>query len=88
MVTSIIKKSELEGTNRIDAEYYQPVYLKVGEILSHSPILQEVSKKITDFGAYSQMNFVEFVESGVRFLRNQDVSDFFMNNSDPVYIAN
>ena len=88
MITySIIKKNELEGARRLDAEYYQPEYLSVGDNLRSSPLLFDVSKKITDFGAYSQMNFVNFVQKGVRFLRNQDIGEFLINDSDPIYIS-
>ncbi len=88
MITySIIKKSELEGAVRLDAEYYQPEYLEVGKKLQNSAVLSDISKKITDFGAYSQMNFVEFVDKGIRFLRNQDIGEFFINDSDPVFVS-
>ncbi|MEK7527132.1 MAG: restriction endonuclease subunit S [Patescibacteria group bacterium] len=89
MITySIIQKSQLEGAKRLDAEYYQPEYLALRKKLFSSPILDKISKKITDFGAYSQMNFVEYTESGVRFLRNQDIGEFFIENSEPIYISN
>lgn len=85
---SIIQKSQLEGAQRLDAEYYQPEYLEIKEKLFTSPNLEDVSKKITDFGAYSQMNFVEYTDEGIRFLRNQDVGEVFINDSDPVFISN
>src|SRR3989344_1471691 len=88
MITySIIKKSELEGSLRLDAEYYQPEYLSIRNKLFSSPTLGDISKKITDFGAYSQMNFVEYTETGVRFLRNQDIGDSFIEDSEPIYIS-
>jgi len=38
MIThSIIQKSQLEGTHRIDAEYYQPEYLEITKILQSRP---------------------------------------------------
>ncbi len=86
MVCSIIQKSQLEGARRLDAEYYQPEYLKVRRLLENALKLIDVSKKITDFGAYSQTNFVEYSDSGVRFLRNQDVGDFFLEDSDCIFI--
>lgn len=87
MITySIINKSQLEGAHRIDAEYYQPEYLDISDKLQYSPMLNEVSEKITDFGAYSQMNFVKYVDSGIRFLRNHDVGEVFINDSDAVFI--
>ncbi len=87
IIHSIIRKSQLEGALRLDAEYYQPEYLETRRLLFSSPILADVSKKITDFGAYSQMNFVEYIDSGVRFLRNQDVGDFLLQDDDPVFIS-
>jgi len=84
---SVIKKSQLEGTLRLDAEYYQPEYLEVRKKLAKSPSLSNISNKITDFGAYSQMNFVKYANSGVRFLRNQDVGEFFIQDDDPVFIS-
>src|SRR3989338_5323989 len=85
-VFSTIQKSQLEGAKRLDAEYYQPEYLEVRKFLTSSTVLIDVSKKITDFGAYSQMNFVEYTDSGVRFLRNQDVGEFFLQDDDPVFV--
>lgn len=88
MITySIIKKSQLEGAKRLDAEYYQPEYLGVLEKLRLSPILDDISKKITDFGAYSQMNFVEYEKTGVHFLRNQDVGEVFIDESEQIFIS-
>lgn len=87
-VFSIIKKSQLESAHRLDAEYYQQEYLSARAKLRSSPILDDISKKITDFGAYSQMNFVEYKETGVRFFRNQDIGEFFIENNDPVFISN
>ena len=55
MITySIIKKSELEGTHRLDAEYYQPEYLgaKILLLKSQSVLLKDVAT-ITTGPAYS-----------------------------------
>lgn len=87
-VFSIIKKSQLEGAHRLDAEYYQPEYLSIRSKLFACPILEDISKKITDFGAYSQMNFVEYTGSGVRFFRNQDIGESFIEDNEPIYISN
>jgi len=87
MTYSIIQKSQLEGSLRLDAEYYQPEYLDIGKKLHGCTNLDLISKKITDFGAYSQMNFVSYVDNGVRFFRNQDVDEFFINDADPIYIS-
>lgn len=87
MQYSVIQKSQLEGAKRLDAEYYQPEYLAIRKKLFSSPVLDEISKKITDFGAYSQMNFVEYTESGVRFFRNQDIGESFIEDNEPIYIS-
>lgn len=84
---SIIQKSQLEGSNRLDAEYYQPDYLEINNELANSVILDDLALKITDFGAYSQMNFVEFTDSGVRFLKNQDVEEFSVSDQDRTFIS-
>jgi type I restriction enzyme S subunit len=88
MITfSIIQKSKLESAYRIDAECYQPEFLNVNKKLSKSLKLIDLTKKITDFGAYSQMNFVEYTHAGVRFLRNQDIGEVIIEDSDSVFIS-
>jgi restriction endonuclease S subunit len=87
MINSIIQKSQLEGQNRLDAEYYQPEYLEVGKKLSKSIDLNGLAEQITDFGAYSQMNFVNFIETGIRFFKNQDIDEFFINDNDQTFIS-
>lgn len=83
---SEITVEDLKSNTRIDAEFYQPFYLKIDELLTAQPYLIDLCKKITDFGAYSQMNFVNFVEEGLRFYRNQDVGEVFLKTNSPVYI--
>jgi hypothetical protein len=84
---STIRKSQLEGAVRLDAEYYQPKFLMNAETLSGCPTLKEISRRITDFGAYSQFNFIEYVKDGVRFLRNQDVGEVLIYDDEPIYIS-
>jgi len=82
---SIIQKSQLESACRLDAEYYQPEYLKTEDMLCKlkTALLSEVCK-ITD-GNHSKIS-EKFSDSGVRYLRGMDLSDFFISDSDPVYI--
>ena len=86
MITySIIKKSQLEGAIRLDAEYYQPEYLESKNILSRFETrpLSELSK-ISDG---NHMTISEsFSETGIRYLRGKDLNDFFISNDDPIYI--
>jgi len=86
MITfSIIQKSHLESAHRLDADYYQPEYLKTEDILGKlkTALLSEVCT-ITD-GNHSKIS-EKFSDSGVRYLRGMDLSDFFISDADPVYI--
>lgn len=83
---SIIRSDELEGALRIDSRFYTPDLLKIRRLLANSPKLFSKSRRITDFGAYSQTNFIQYKNSGVRFLRNQDIEEIIINDSDKVFI--
>ena len=86
MITySIIKKSQLEGAIRLDAEYYRPEYLASQKRLMSiktSPLSSLC--KVTD-GNHSSISEC-FTESGVRYLRGQDLTDFFISEFTPIYI--
>ncbi len=88
MVTySTIRKNELECTNRLDAEYYQPEYLEWLKQLSKFNLrpLNELTTKI-DVGFVSSMTS-HFQDTGVPLLRTQNVKEFFVDlESDVVYI--
>lgn len=58
MVTSIIQKSQLEGAQRVDSEYYQPEYLEAEQKIKtlKNKSLGEVLEILTDYhanGSYS-----------------------------------
>jgi len=70
MTYSIIQKLQLEGTKRLDAEYYQPEYL-------------ENNKKVTEYGFFMMGNIAsvvygttpksaEFYDIGIPFIRSQN----------------
>jgi hypothetical protein len=63
-----------DQTFRIDSEYNLKVYLSLDKALLKygGKTLATISKQITDFGAYSQTNFIELKEKGIKFIRNQD----------------
>jgi len=44
--TSIVWKSQLEGALRLDAEYYQPKYLQLVELLNKSNALPGTFKSL------------------------------------------
>lgn len=85
MTFSIIKKSQLEGASRLDAEYYQPKYLESANRLDKLPrkTLSEIAQ-VTDGNHLTIAE--QFVNSGIRYLRGKDLQDFFISDSDPIYI--
>ena len=85
-LSNIVLYSQLQNSRRLDSQFYTPELLHIRELLGDSPQLRLKTKRITDFGAYSQMNFVEYKESGIRFLRNQDVGEIIINNTEPIFI--
>jgi len=82
---SIIKKSQLEGAYRLDAEYYQPEYLELNQKLQNSnPVfLKNVSKIV--YGTTPKGGFFE--ETGIPFIRSQNFNDFIIDNSDLVFCS-
>ena len=89
-VVSVVKLSELEGAKRIDAEYYQPEYLKL-----ESFIKQTKSYKLWGnieghfitgpFGSeFKVENYV--TDSPYRYVRGRDVKEFFLLDDENVYI--
>lgn len=82
------KVRELEDF-RIDADYFHPDYLQKERIIVSQKCapLETLSLKVSDFGAYSQTNIVEYKESGKYiFIRNKDVRGFFLDRMDRVYV--
>jgi hypothetical protein len=67
-----MQKSRLEGPTRLDAEYYQPEYLKIEDVLGKlkTTLLSDVCK-ITD-GNHSKISD-NFSVLGVRYLRGMDL---------------
>lgn len=87
MVFSIIQKSQLEGANRLDAEYYQPEYLIYLQTLKKLKLrpLDELARKI-DVGFVSSMTD-HFQNDGIPLLRTQNVKEFFIDlESGLIYI--
>lgn len=75
-------------TFRFDPEYYKNKYLEIEQNIKSKKFtkLIELSNKITDFGAFSQNNFIEYKEKGAHFfIRNQDMQDMFISD-DKIYI--
>lgn len=86
---SIIKKSELEGATRIDAEYYQPEYLKLENIINAFPnkTLAELAESVISFGAYALTNYIEWKDDGIPFIVAENIKKGFIDYSDVRFIS-
>lgn len=84
-VWSEVPFSELTSDRRLDAEHYRPEYLQQEGAITSLP-----HKPLAELAEVSDGNHVsiagQFSETGVRYLRGQDLSDFFVADGDPVYI--
>ncbi|MCK4325752.1 restriction endonuclease subunit S [bacterium] len=80
---SIIQKSQLEGAHRIDAEYYQPEYRNNEKVIS--------SFGYRTFGEISKIAYgttppnASFVDSGIPFVRSQNLSLLTVDESALVF---
>lgn len=86
---SIIKKSQLEGDLRLDAEYYQPEYLEVEKRLNSitTKSIDEISKSVVSFGAYSLTNYIEWQETGIPYLNVENIRDGVIDFDNVKYIS-
>lgn len=85
---SIIKKSQLEGTRRLDAEYYQPEYLALNLKLvsQESKRLGEIAAKVTCGPFGSAILETDYTDRGVPLIRVADLNNWFVKEGDLVYI--
>jgi hypothetical protein len=82
---AVVQLSELEGTHRFDAEYYQPHYLlQERKIEGLAPVPLSGVASVSD-GNHMTIED-QFTDSGVRYLRGQDLGDFFISDTNAVYI--
>ncbi|MEX0656519.1 MAG: restriction endonuclease subunit S [Nitrosopumilaceae archaeon] len=83
---SIIKESVLSDDKRIDAEYFLPQYIKFDSILNKTKTVE-----LSDLMHVSDGNHLtvveQYVETGIRYLRGKDLSYYFIENEDPVFIT-
>lgn len=87
MHISIVYKSKLERTTRIDAEYYRSDFISLIDTLT-----RKKTSKLTDLCNISDGNHMSIAKyfiddsSGVPYFRGQDISGFFIENVTPVFI--
>jgi type I restriction enzyme S subunit len=83
---SVVKVSELESSLRVDSGYYSSKYLTQDEKLENfdPKPLSEVARV---FDGNHMTIKDEFSDDGIRYLRGQDLGDFYIANANPVYIS-
>ena len=88
-VFSIIQKSQLEGAKRLDAEYYQPEYLDLEQKFNtiETKTINEVSKSVVSFGAYSLTSYIEWEDSGVPYVNVGDIKEGYIDTSNIKHIS-
>jgi len=87
MQYSIIQKSQLEGALRLDAEYYQPEYLELDEILNKLGFmtLGQISSIITD-GDHGNPEYSE--KEGIPYIKSENMTEFTIELVDSKMISN
>ena len=84
---SIIQKSQLEGANRLDAEYYQPEYLEMENLLYKSKtdsilhLTNFVKKGVFDLSPEN------YLTEGIPFVRVQNIKNGFLDEQNLVFIS-
>jgi restriction endonuclease S subunit len=89
-VMSLVNRSQLEGTKRLDAEYYQPAYLNLehGILRAGSyTVWNQIDGQFVTRPFGSEFTVDNYVASSpYRYVRGQDVKEFFLRGTDNVYI--
>ncbi len=80
---SIVNISELEGELRIDAEYYDPFYLKNEEKIKRKR--WDFLEKITYFYVNGD-EIRTYYSTGIPYLRVSDIKPFFLDLNNVVYV--
>lgn len=90
MVFSVIQKTQLEGGQRLDPEYYQPEYLHLVNDLvqTHSyKSWNDIKGKFVTGPFGSEFNVENYVTEGkYRYIRGKDIKEFNVADNDNVYI--
>jgi hypothetical protein len=85
-VWSRVPFSGLTNDLRIDPEHYRPEYLRQATLIMnipHKPLSPDVAH-VSDGNHLAVSE--RFSLEGVRYLRGQDLTEFFVSDSDPVFI--
>lgn len=89
IIFSIIRKSQLEGATRLDAEYYQPEYLELENKITSVKFrsIKDLSEKVFSGPFGSTLKSESYQDSGIPFIRIGDISDIFIDKDNLVYIS-
>ncbi|GAH02589.1 unnamed protein product, partial [marine sediment metagenome] len=80
-VWSLIKKSELEGSNRLDPECYQPIFIETYQMIdriSENCFLGEI---MYSFGSGRNLEQEELAADNIPFIRTQNVRPILISDS-------
>jgi type I restriction enzyme S subunit len=84
-VWSSVEIEDLSEDFRLDAEHYQPEYLRQEKAMAKLPHV--ALGKVASVSDGNHLSIADdFADEGVRYLRGQDLSDFFIGDADPIYI--
>lgn len=80
-----IKLSDLERTLRVDSEFYQKKNLNLLEKLRTNKLANIEDVAFVSDGNHMKISH-RFSDKGIPYYRGQDTSDFFIENSNPIFI--
>lgn len=88
---SIIQKSQLERTARLDPEYYQTEYLELVKSLINTKSYKQwadINGRFITGPFGSEFNVENYTDdAGYRYVRGKDVKEFFLLDNDNVHIS-
>jgi len=88
VTTQVINLSNLAGAWRIDPEFYQPDYLSARDkvLLLPTKTIAQMSTRVVSFGAYSLCNYIVWRESGIPYLKAENILDGYIDYSEAMFI--
>jgi type I restriction enzyme S subunit len=86
--TQVVNLSHLAGAKRIDPEFYQPDYLLARDkvLLLPTKTIAQISSRVVSFGAYSLCNYIVWRESGIPYLKAENILDGYIDYSEAMFI--
>lgn len=85
---SLLNKSELIKGHRLDAIFYQPIYLDNEKILKSSDFITFKEACVVVDGPFgSDVHASEYTEEGIPFLRTEEVSPWGIDELKLVFIS-